>query len=95
MARHISEGGSFFDDIGNYIIGLSEELGKLRIFKNYVDRSPVVSESMGNIQTKVIDRIGNIKEEIHALQVQKHYVQFKENFSVATKNDIPEDKMIS
>jgi len=91
MARHISEGGSFFDDIGNYIIGLSEELGKLRIFKNYVDRSPVVSESMGNIQTKVIDRIGNIKEEIHALQVQKHYVQFKENFSVATKNDIPED----
>jgi len=91
MARHIAEGGSFFDDIGNYIIGLSEELGKLRIFKTYVDRSPVVSENMGNIQNKVIDRITNIKEEIHALQIQKHYVQFKENFSVGTQNDVPED----
>ena len=91
MARHIAEGGSFFDDIGNYIIGLSEELSKLRIFKNYVDRSPVISENMGNIQTKVIDRIGNIKEEIHSLQLQKHYAQFKENFSVAITNEVPED----
>ena len=91
MARHIAEGGSFFDDIGNYIIGLSEELSKLRIFKNYVDRSPVISENMGNIQTKVIDRIGNIKEEIHSLQLREHYAQFKENFSVAITNEVPED----
>lgn len=91
MARHISEGGSFFDDIGNYIIGLSEELGKLRVFKNYVDRSPVVSESMSNIQEKVIDRINNIKEEIHSLQTNKYYSQFKESFSAANKVEVPED----
>jgi len=91
MARHISEGGSFFDDIGNYIIGLSEELGKLRVFKNYVDRSPVVSESMSNIQEKVIDRINNIKEEIHSLQTNKYYSQFKESFSAYNKVEVPED----
>ena len=91
MARHMSEGGSFFDDIGNYVIGLSEELGKLRVFKNYVDRSPVVSESMSTIQEKVIQRITNIKEEIHFLQSQKNYNQFKESFSVAEKNEVPED----
>lgn len=91
MARHISEGGSFFDDIGNYIIGLSEELGKLRIFKNYVDRSPVVSESMSNIQEKVIDRITGIKEEIHALQTNRYYSQFKESFSAHKQVDVPED----
>jgi hypothetical protein len=91
MARHISEGGSFFDDIGNYIIGLSEELGKLRVFKNYVDRSPVVSESMSNIQEKVIDRINNIKEEIHSLQTNKYYSQFKESFSAYSKVEVPED----
>jgi hypothetical protein len=91
MARHISEGGSFFDDIGNYVIGLSEELCKLKVFKNYVDRSPVVSESMSNIQEKVINRITGIKEEIHALQTNKYYNQFKESFSVYNKVEVPED----
>jgi hypothetical protein len=91
MARHMSEGGSFFDDIGNYVIGLSEELSKLRVFKNYVDRSPVISENMGSIQEKVIQRITNIKEEIHFLQSQKNYTQFRESFSVAEKNEVPED----
>jgi hypothetical protein len=91
MARHIAEGGNFFDDIGNYIIGLSEELGKLRVFKNYVDRSPVVSESMSNIQAKVIDRITGIKEEIHALQTNRYYSQFKENFTGSNKIEVPED----
>lgn len=91
MARHMSEGGSFFDDIGNYVIGLSEELSKLKVFKNYVDRSPVVSESMSTIQEKVISRIGNIKEEVHALQTNKYYSQFKESFSAYNKVDVPED----
>jgi len=91
MARHMSEGGSFFDDIGNYVIGLSEELSKLRVFKNYVDRSPVISENMSSIQEKVIQRITNIKEEIHFLQSQKNYTQFRESFSVAEKNEVPED----
>jgi len=91
MARHMSEGGSFFDDIGNYVIGLSEELSKLRVFKNYVDRSPVISENMSSIQEKVIQRITNIKEEIHFLQSQKNYTQFRESFSIAEKNEVPED----
>lgn len=91
MGRHIAEGGSFFDDIGNYIIGLSEELSKLRVFKHYVDRSPVVSESMSNIQEKVIDRITGIKEEIHSLQTNKYYSQFKESFRKSKNVDVPED----
>lgn len=91
MGRHIAEGGSFFDDIGNYIIGLSEELSKLRIFKNYVDRSPVVSESMSNIQEKVIERITGIKEEVHSLQTNKYYSQFKESFRKSKNIDVPED----
>ena len=91
MARHMSEGGSFFDDIGNYVIGLSEELSKLKVFKNYVDRSPVVSESMSNIQEKVINRITGIKEEIHALQTNKYYSQFKESFSAFNQVEVPED----
>ena len=46
---------------------------------------------MSNIQEKVIDRINNIKEEIHSLQTNKYYSQFKESFSAYSKVEVPED----
>ncbi|NBP57885.1 hypothetical protein EBU71_15365, partial [bacterium] len=51
----------------------------------------VVSESMSNIQEKVINRITGIKEEIHALQTNKYYSQFKESFSAFNQVEVPED----
>jgi hypothetical protein len=91
LAMHVSEGGHPYDEIGQHVIGLSEELSKLRFFKNYVDRSPVVSESMGNIQQKVIERINNIKKQVHGLQSVKNYSVFKENFESNQSQDVPEE----
>ena len=39
MARHVAEGGNTYDDFGKHIVGLSEEMAKLRKFKNYMGRS--------------------------------------------------------
>jgi len=91
LARHVAEGGSPYDGIGQHIIGLSEEMSKLRFFKNYVDRSPVISENMGTIQNKVIERIEQVKKEIHALQTPKYYTEFRESFTAKNKKEIPED----
>jgi len=91
LAQHVSHGGTPYDDIGRHVIGLSEELSKLRFFKNYVDRSPVVSESMGNIQQKVIERINDIKKQVHSLQMSKNYSIFKENFRVNQSQEVPEE----
>jgi hypothetical protein len=91
LAQHVSHGGTPYDDIGRHVIGLSEELSKLRFFKNYVDRSPVVSESMGNIQQKVIERINDIKKQVHSLQMSKNYSVFKENFELKQSQDVPEE----
>ena len=91
LAVHVSEGGHPYDNIGQYVIGLSEELSKLRFFKNYVDRSPVISENMGNIQQKVIERINAIKKHVHGLQSTKNYSVFKENFKANQSQDVPEE----
>ena len=34
MARHVAEGGKPFDEFGTHIVGLSEELVKLKRFKS-------------------------------------------------------------
>lgn len=91
LARHVAEGGTPYDDIGQHIVGLSEELSKLRFFKNYVDRSPVISENMGTIQSKVVERIDQIKKEIHSLQTPRYYTEFRESFTSKQSRDIPED----
>ena len=91
LARHVAEGGTPYDGIGQHIIGLSEEMSKLRFFKNYVDRSPVISENMGSIQSKVIERIEQVKKEIHALQTPKYYTEFRESFTAKNAREIPED----
>ena len=66
-------------------------MSKLRFFKNYVDRSPIISENMGTIQSKVIERIDQVKKEIHALQTPKYYAEFRESFTVKNNREIPED----
>jgi len=94
MAQHIAHGGNPYDSIGQHVVGLSEELSKLRMFKGYVSRTPVVSESMSAVNDKVIERIDQVKKEIHQLQQSKHYEQFAESFSPYEAKEIPEEIML-
>ena len=91
MAEHIAHGGNPYDDIGQYVVGLSEEMTSLRKFKGYVNRTPVVSEAMGSINTRVIERLEEIKKEVHGLQRTSYYEQFAESFTKSESREIPED----
>ena len=91
LATHVAHGGTPYDGIGQHITGLSEELNKLRMFKGYVDRNSMVSEAMGNIQTKVYERIDQVKKEIRSLQNEGYYQSFAESFTVNETTEIPED----
>lgn len=93
MARHVANGGNPYDSIGVHVIGLSEELSKLKMFKGYVDRNPVVSEAMDSIRPKVVERMDQIKKDIHKLQSQAGYNVFVESFEEQQPNDIPEEIM--
>lgn len=91
LAQHVGQGGTPYDSIGQYVVGLSEELGKLRFFKNYVERTPSISESMSSVNTKVVERIDQIKKEIAHLQNANHYKAFAESFTENEKSEIPDD----
>jgi hypothetical protein len=96
MAVHVANGGNPYDGIGNHISGLSEELSKLRQFKNYTHRSGgAMAEAMGDISQRVMDRIDAVKHEVSSLQKQAHYESFRESFAPADAQEVPEDMINS
>lgn len=93
MAQHVAHGGKPYDNIGQYMVGLSEELSRLRMFKNYVDRNEAISETMGSVHSKVLERIEQVKKEIQHLQRPSVYKEFAEGFTEQESKEIPEDVM--
>jgi hypothetical protein len=93
LAEHVKHGGNPYDEIGKYITKLSEELGHLRKFKGYVGRQTQISEAMGSVTSRVIDRIEEVKKEIQSLQRPAYYAQFAESFTAKEDRIIPETVM--
>ena len=91
LAEHIKHGGNPYDAIGKHISNLSEELASLRKFKGFVGRQEQVSEAMGSVTGRVIDRIDQIKETIHKLQRSAYYEAFVESFEEQEEQIIPEE----
>jgi len=91
MARHISEGGTMHDDFGKHIVSLSEELGKLKKFKNYVSRSNVMAEGLSEYADIVSERIVTVKKTIESIQKENRYREMVENFSNEDLQEVPQD----
>ena len=91
MARHVSEGGNAYDDFGKHIVGLSEEMAKLRKFKNYMGRSAVMAESLSGYTDIVKERIATVKKTIESLQKPAYYKETFEAFESPVLEDVPSD----
>ena len=91
MARHVAEGGKPYDDFGKYITSLSEEMAKLRKFKNYMGRSAVMAESLSEYMDVVKERITTVKKTVESLQKQSHYQEAFESFTPPVLEDVPDD----
>jgi len=91
LAEHIKHGGNPYDNIGQHICGLSEELAHLRKFKGYVSRQEQLSEAMANVTSRVMERIEEIKETINKLQRSSFYDTYVENFQEQEEQMIPEE----
>jgi hypothetical protein len=91
MARHVAEGGNAYDDFGKHIVGLSEEMAKLRKFKNYMGRSAVMAESLAGYVDIVKERITTVKKEIASLQKPAYYKEAFESFNPPVLEDVPSD----
>ena len=91
MARHVAEGGKPFDDFGTHITGLSEEMSKLRKFKNYMGRSAVMAESLAGYTDIVKERIATVKKTIESLQKPAYYAETVAAFEKPMMEDVPSD----
>jgi hypothetical protein len=91
MARHVAEGGNAYDDFGKHIVGLSEEMAKLRKFKNYMGRSAVMAESLEGYMDIVKERITTVKKTIESLQKPAYYKEAFESFESPVLEDVPSD----
>lgn len=91
MARHVAEGGKPYDDFGSHITELSEEMWKLRKFKNYVGRSSVMAESLEGYMDIVKERVTTIKKTIESLQKPNRYHEAVDSFEKPIFEEVPED----
>jgi hypothetical protein len=91
MARHVAEGGKPFDEFGTHIVGLSEEMNKLRKFKSYMGRSAVMAESLAGYTSVVNDRIKSVKKTIESLQKSNYYAEAIGSFEASVMEDVPAD----
>ena len=91
MAMHVSEGGNAYDEFGKHITGLSEELSKLRKFKNYMNRSSVMAESLAGYMDAVNERIETVKKTVENLQKQSRYKEAFESYEQTVYEDVPEE----
>ena len=91
MARHVAEGGTPYDDFGKHIVGLSEELSKLRKFNSYMKRSAVMAESLAGYLDVVKERANSIKKEIANLQKENFYKEAVGSYEAPVLEDVPAD----
>ena len=91
MAMHVSEGGKPFDEFGEHIVSLSEELSNLKKFKRYMNRNAVMAESLAEYVGIVNERIQTVKKTIEGLQKEAVYKTMSENFEKVTLEEVPED----
>lgn len=91
MARHVSEGGTPYDDFGSHIVSMSEELSKLRKFKTYVGRSSVMAEGLVGYMDAISERMDTIRKSLKGLQRETFYKETFEGFEKPVVEDVPSD----
>ena len=91
LARHVSAGGNLYDDFGKHIVGLSEELAKLRQFKTYMNRSAVMAEGLKQYIDVVNERLESVKKECLKLQRETYYKEAFKDYKQEVLEEVPED----
>jgi hypothetical protein len=91
MQRHVANGGVPYDDLGQRIISMSEQIAKLKSFDNYVVRNDLLNSDTNNIVERSKSELQRCREEIQRLSKQNYYEQFKENFQSQATMEVPED----
>ena len=91
MARHVSEGGNPYDDLGQHICEVAAECTKLRPFLNNVRRRTFEDAETTTMVEAAFEYHGLLKNTLQRMSGRKGYSKCKEQFEATSTSYIPED----
>ena len=91
MQRHVANGGLPYDEIGESIIKMSEEIAQLKSFSNYVVRNDLMNSATNNVVERSTQALNGLREQIAKLAKQGHYEAYKENFQAQQPMEVPQE----
>lgn len=91
MQRHVQEGGLPYDEIGQYIVSMSEQIAQLKSFGNYVVRNDLMNSDTNGIVERSNSALEELRTQIKKLSSKNFYNQFKEQFSPVNDEEIPNE----
>jgi hypothetical protein len=91
MQRHVANGGKPYDEIGESIIKMSEEIAQLKSFGNYVVRNDLMNSDTNNVVERSSEQLNRLRETIARLAKQGHYEAYKESFQAQQPMEVPQD----
>jgi len=93
MQRHVANGGLPYDEIGESIIKMSEEIAQLKSFSNYVVRNDLMNSDTNAVVERGTAQLENLRNQVYKLSKQRYYEEYKENFEATQGFDVPDDVM--
>lgn len=91
LARHISEGGNPYDDVGNYMLNVIKEMNELgRFVRNMRHRVFEDSETQGMVEAAT-SRYYELHEHLTSLRTSRGYARFSETFEYTEDDDSDAD----
>jgi hypothetical protein len=91
MQRHVANGGLPYDELGESITKMSEEIAQLKSFGNYVVRNDLMNSDTNSVVERSTEYLNGLREQIKALSKQSHYEAYRENFQARDSEEIPQD----
>lgn len=94
MARHVGAGGTFYDKVGQHIIGLSEEFKDMQRVSAHIFRNrSALNEDAFNLRESVRSRIDEIRHELGRFMTISGYEQKVEEVEAIEAEPLNEESL--
>ena len=93
MTRHVQSGGNPYDEVGQSIVNISEQLSKIREVANIVRRSPNMLEQASAIYNSLLAKQEKLRETMKRLTTSTGYNEYVDNFTANAVSEVSQDSL--
>jgi cell pole-organizing protein PopZ len=93
MQRHVANSGAPYDEIGESIVKMSEEIAQLKGFTNYCVRNDLMNSDTNRIVERSKVQLDTLRERIAKLSKQSYYEAYIQEFQAPSNPEVDDDVM--